>query len=255
MQPREDSAIVGEPVCQTHPVRTAVIISCEHGGNEIPAPWSPHFAAQQTLLDSHRGFDPGALAMAEDMATAFDAPLVVAKVSRLLVDLNRSQHHPKLHAEQIRRLPKQERQAIVAQYYRPYRDCVEMAVKELIASHGRVLHISCHSFTPELDGEVRNTDVGLLYDPARNSEAGLCGHWKAVLQDCEPSLRVRRNYPYRGSGDGLTTWLRTQAQASAYIGIELEINQHFSARHLESWSEVRSTIINGLKAAMPRANL
>ena len=29
----------------------------------------------------------------------------------------------------------------------------------------RVIHISSHSFTPELNGKVRRADVGLLYDP------------------------------------------------------------------------------------------
>lgn len=253
--PWEENTIADAREAMTSPVGTALIISCEHGGNEIPPLWRPLFDAQQNLLDSHRGYDAGALVMAEELAAAFNAPLVAAKVSRLLVDLNRSQHHPALHVEQIRRLPEKDRLAIVAQYYRPYRDRVEMGVKELIGSCGRVIHISCHSFTPELDGEVRNTDIGLLYDPARPIEAGLCAHWKAVLQENAPALRVRRNYPYIGSDDGLTTWLRTQAQPSAYIGIELELNQEFSATNPASWSAVRTTLITALKTAMDRANL
>lgn len=253
--PWEESVITGELHSMTNPVGSAVIISCEHGGNEIPNAWRPLFDAQQALLESHRGYDAGALVMAEDLATAFAAPLVAAKVSRLLVDLNRSQNHPGLHVEQIRRLSEQERLAIVVQYYRPYRDRLEMAARELIASHGRVVHLSCHSFTPVLDGEVRNTDIGLLYDPARQIEAGLCGYWKAALRESVPSLRVRRNYPYRGSDDGLTTWLRKQMPSSLYIGIELELNQEFSARPPESWSDMRTVIITALKTAMDRANL
>ena len=40
-----------------------------------------------------------------------------------------------------------------------------------------------------------------------------------------PNLRVRRNYPYAGKGDGLTSYLRQQFSPAAYVGIELEINQ------------------------------
>jgi len=39
-----------------------------------------------------------------------------------------------------------------------------------------------------------------------------------------PGLRVRRNYPYRGAADGLTTHLRRQL-GPRYLGVELEINQ------------------------------
>ena len=58
------------------------VITCEHGGNRIPAPYRDLFHARQTLLDSHRGYDPGALIMARVLATAFAAPLVASTVSR-----------------------------------------------------------------------------------------------------------------------------------------------------------------------------
>ena len=72
------------------------VITCEHGGNRIPAPYRDLFHTHQALLDSHRGYDPGALIMARALATAFAAPLVTSTVSRLLVDLNRSVGHPRL---------------------------------------------------------------------------------------------------------------------------------------------------------------
>ena len=53
---------------------------------------------------------------------------------------------------------------------------------------------------------------------------------QAVLQQVFPSLVVRRNYPYLGTADGLTTCLRKRFAPRAYLGIELEINQkHINA--------------------------
>jgi N-formylglutamate amidohydrolase len=72
------------------------LITCEHGGNRIPAPYRRLFRGRRALLDSHRGYDPGALAMARAMARAFRAPLVTSTISRLLIDLNRSIGHPHL---------------------------------------------------------------------------------------------------------------------------------------------------------------
>ncbi len=89
-----------------------------------------------------------------------------------------------------------------------------------------MIHISSHSFTPELNGKVRRADVGLLYDPGRRGEAELCARWKAVARgNRAPELRVRRNYPYAGKGDGLTSHLRRRFPRGAYVGIELEVNQ------------------------------
>jgi hypothetical protein len=41
---------------------------------------------------------------------------------------------------------------------------------------------------------------------------------------------VRRNYPYRGTADGFTTYLRRQFSARKYLGIELEVNQSLLGR-------------------------
>ena len=40
-----------------------------------------------------------------------------------------------------------------------------------------------------------------------------------------PRWTTRRNYPYRGTGDGLTRYLRSRFDDASYCGIELEINQ------------------------------
>jgi predicted N-formylglutamate amidohydrolase len=222
------------------------VITCEHGGNRIPSLYRNLFHAHQSLLDSHRGFDPGALIMARALATAFAAPLVASTLSRLLVDLNRSVGHPSLHFEAIRNAPAEVRQRIVKRYYQPYRAQAERLVRQAIADHGHVLHLSSHSFTPELDGKVRNADIGLLYDPARPGEAELCERWKAALKACAPNLRVRRNYPYAGKGDGLTAWFRQQLPPGAYVGIELEFNQKHIIRAGHDWTELRKIIVESM---------
>jgi len=113
-----------------------------------------------------------------------------------------------------------------------------------------VIHLSSHSFTPDLDGKVRNADIGLLYDPARPGEADLCERWKAALSACAPGLRVRRNYPYAGKGDGLTAWFRRRLSPAAYMGIELEINQKHIIRADRDWTALRKVIVESLCRAL-----
>jgi predicted N-formylglutamate amidohydrolase len=230
----------------TYAIGYGLVITCEHGGNRIPCRYRDLFTDHQVLLDSHRGFDPGALIMAKALATAFAAPLVAATVSRLLVDLNRSIGNPGLHYEAIRNAPFELRQLVLKHYYQPYRAQAERLVSKAIADHGQVIHVSSHSFTPELDGKVRNADIGLLYDPARPGERELCERWKAALNTCAPQLRVRRNYPYAGKGDGLTAWFRRRLPPGAYLGIELEINQKHVIRAGRHWTELRKVIVESL---------
>lgn len=202
------------------------------------------------MLDSHRGFDPGALIMARELAKSLTAPLVASTVSRLLIDLNRSLGHPNLYSTVTRNAPAEVRRKIVDNYYLPYRTKAETLIKQAVDDGKRVIHISSHSFTPEYDGKLRNADIGLLYDPARSGEVDLCEHWKAALQDCAPELKVRRNYPYAGKSDGFTAYLRRRFPPEAYVGIELEINQKHILKAGRSWAALRAMLIESLRLAL-----
>jgi len=225
------------------------LITCEHGGNRVPALYRSLFHGRRALLDSHRGYDPGALVMARSLARALKAPLVTSTVSRLLVDLNRSIGHPQLFSAATRSVPEKLRARIVEQHYRPYRTRVERLVSQSVSRGCRVIHISSHSFTAKLNGKMRRADVGLLYDPGRHGETQLCARWKASLAASAPGLLVRRNYPYAGKGDGLTSYLRLRFPRSAYVGIELEVNQGIVSAAGRRWTALRGELADSLRAA------
>lgn len=225
------------------------IVTCEHGGNRIPPPYRPLFSGQRALLDSHRGHDPGALVMATELADSLGAPLVASTTSRLLVDLNRSIGHPQLFSATTRDAPTETRAQIVAHHYRPYRRQAERLVAQAVSRGDRAVHISSHSFTAELDGRVRTADIGLLYDPGRRGEAELCDRWKQSLAALAPELRVRRNYPYAGRADGLTSHLRRCFAAGEYVGIELEVNQGIVSAGVRRWTALRRVLVESLRAA------
>lgn len=226
------------------------LISCEHGGNRIPPRYRCFFRGHEALLTSHRGYDPGALAMAGDLARALGAPLHFSTTSRLLIDLNRSSGHPKLYSEATRNAPAAIRREILERCYLPYRRQAEAAIAELVAHGHRVIHISSHSFTPELDGTVRNADIGLLYDPSRSGEVELCRRWQGALKTLAPKLRVRRNYPYTGKSDGFTAYLRRRFPAESYVGIELEINQRHTGKRNRGWPVLREWVAGTLTLAL-----
>jgi predicted N-formylglutamate amidohydrolase len=233
--------------------RAHYLITCEHGGNRIPSRYRPLFEGFAALLQTHRGYDAGALSLARELARVLAAPLVISTTSRLLIDLNRSIGHPRLYSEATRGAPAEVRREILDAHYLPYRNQVEAHIADAIARGGRVIHVASHSFTPELDGAVRNADIGLLYDPAHPGEVELCRRWQRRLKAGAPGLRVRRNYPYAGRADGLTAYLRRVFPADAYIGIELEINQEHVLHGGRRWHALRRQVVEALQRAAMEA--
>jgi predicted N-formylglutamate amidohydrolase len=208
-----------------------VVTTCEHATNRVPEDLSALFRAHRALLKTHRGWDIGAMGVAERLAAGLASPLFVGEASRLVVELNRSPDSPSLFSDITRALPEERRRAILERYYTPWRCAVREHVARW-AAQGPVLHVSVHSFTPVLNGKRRTLEVGLLFDPARESEKALCERWRrAILADeAGAGLRVKMNLPYRGTSDGHTTALRREFAPERYLGVEVEVNNALIAR-------------------------
>jgi predicted N-formylglutamate amidohydrolase len=200
-----------------------LLLTCEHGGNMIPEEYRSLFHGKEDLLNSHRGFDPGALELFNRLKPLANYSFY-STTSRLVVELNRSLSHPGLFSEFTKSLSNKEKQQLLNEYYFPYRDEIEQLISKEIAHGEKVLHISVHTFTPILKGKVRETDVGLLFDPSKALEKDFVRIWKFNLGRFLPALKVRFNYPYLGRADGFTTYLRKKYPRN-YMGIELEVNQ------------------------------
>lgn len=226
-----------------------VLVSCEHGGNRLPAKYRYLFDNRPSVLDTHRGYDFGALRIARKISAKLSAPLFFSDTSRLLVDLNRSPRHRDLFSEFTRPCDTATKDEILQELYYPYRQDIESAIRELNRKGYPVLHLSIHSFTPALHGQIRHADIGLLYDPARPAETAFCRNLKRLLDRPVRKWSVRRNYPYRGNADGLTTCFRKIFGENRYLGIEIEVNQRLAAGKDPSLAE----LIGRLCAAVPAA--
>ncbi|QDT06223.1 N-formylglutamate amidohydrolase [Rubripirellula lacrimiformis] len=150
----------------------AILITCEHGGNEVPPEYAVHFASPgaQADLRSHRGYDPGALVAAESLAKHLGCRLIASTTTRLLVDLNRSESNPGIWSKYCTDLDEPGRDQLLSQYYRPYRADVLQCVSDFVRDGRSVIHLSVHTFTKRFQGDRRDVDLGILFDPDRPSE-------------------------------------------------------------------------------------
>ncbi len=214
-----------------------VLLTCEHAGNAVPPELADVVRGRRRFLEDHYGWDPGALPLARGLERRLGRRLVVPlrahQVSRLVADVNRSETHPRVFGEDVRALPAARREAVLERWHRPHRMRVLDDVRGAVSGGGRVVHVAVHTFTPVLERTVRDTHIGILYDPGRAPERRLCADWAEGLRSALPGVRVHRNRPYRGVSDGLPTWLRAAFDPDAYLGVELEVGTGL----LEGWGE------------------
>jgi predicted N-formylglutamate amidohydrolase len=207
-------------------MKRVLFLSCEHGGNEVPAAYRPWFKGAKAVLGSHRGIDIGALDLFEHLRSLASAS-VSNRLSRLCIEFNRSEGSEQWFSEYTASLPPHLQEPLI-QAYMEYRNGFAESVQQAIHGGHQVVHVSVHSFTPVLDGVERDCDIGLLFDPKHANEKHFCQAWHDGLVRRAPGLRVRMNYPYKGTSDGFTRTLRKHFSPAPYSGIEIEVNQRFA---------------------------
>lgn len=203
------------------------VISCEHASNALPSQYRSLFQGKYRLLQSHRAYDKGALAIARGIERKIGNYFIAGRFSRLVIDLNRSLNNRRLFTCLRTGLSVEERNTIIDRYYLPYHAALDTAIEGFIRSGYRVIHVSVHSFTPVLKGKKRRAALGILYDPSHLRERVSA---RIIKQHCRSFFQpVRMNYPYKGSADGTTSRLRKYFSEDHYQGIELEFDQHLIA--------------------------
>jgi len=234
-----------------------ILLSCEHASNAVPREAAALFRARsmRAALRTHRGWDPGAVGVARTLARLLHAPLQEGRATRLLVDLNRSSHHPKVLGDSVRTLPLSDRRALLARWHAPWRRQFALRLRAAGAGGRPVLHLSIHSFTPVLNGARRSMHVGLLYDPARKPERALAIAMRRELRAHRPGLVVALNRPYHGRADGHIPALRRHHAPARYTGIEIETRNDLirSAAAQREFARLYATALRAALSSLARA--
>lgn len=218
-----------------------IVVTSEHASNAVPKGLRPGLGVGGAVLRTHVAWDPGSRELASILAHQLGATQFMGRQTRLVVDLNRNRGSQQLIPKESfgvaipgnKKLSRQQREARIEKFWQPYRAAVEDAVRQAIEEEGECLHFSIHTFTPKLDGVVRDADAGILYDPRRPRERGFAERLRDELQ--AGHIETRLNYPYKGTADGLTTHLRKQFPKNRYMGIEIEVNQQLLENTRQRW--------------------
>lgn len=229
------------------------LLVCEHASNRIPEIHGD-LGLDAAARSSHIAWDPGALAVAQEMARLLDAPLVAGGVSRLLYDCNRPPEAPSAvpQESEVYRIPGNQGlseaalRARAELYYFPFRAALAGAVEAHAArvggraGAGAPAIVTVHSFTPVYRGVARQVEIGILHDEdARLADAML------AAAAGRTGLVVRRNEPY-GPQDGVTHTLREHTLPRGLLNVMIEVRNdliasehdaHAMAATLAGWLE------------------
>lgn len=211
-----------------------ILLVADHASNRLPE--GIDLGVPQALLDDHIAVDIGVEPLAQALALRLGCPALIARYSRLLVDLNRDPHEPNVipalsdgHAIPANQsLTPEQRQQRIARYWEPYHAALAAAIER----HSPVMLLNLHSFTPRLASrpeEVRPWEVGVLYN----------GDARAAL----PAIRFFRerdivtgdNEPYSGRLLNATMNRHAEARGLPYLGLEVRQDLIADAGGVERW--------------------
>jgi predicted N-formylglutamate amidohydrolase len=213
-----------------------LVFTCEHASAALPEPWmwpdEDHW-----LVDTHWASDIGAAAFTRRVADLMNAPAVLSRFSRLLIDPNRPPNSETLFRENAdgrmvhlnEGLLETERERRIDRFYRPYHAAVSAMVER---SRGDTV-FSIHTFTDNYEGEARALEIGVLFDHDDEPAHQLVHH----LQ--EAGFHAAPNEPWSGKV-GLAYSPVRHAREFERCALEIEarqdliVEESFAARLAEA---------------------
>lgn len=182
----------------------AFLVLCDHAANALPEGYGS-LGLASSEFERHIAYDIGAAGVARGLADYLGCRAVLARYSRLLIDLNRGEDDPTLIMKlsdgaiiEANRFVDMQHDAgewtrRLTQYYQPYHAAISDLIEKACAAGEVPVLISIHSFTPHWRGMARPWHAGILWDRDDRIAAPLM---TALARE---GFIVGDNEPYRGA--------------------------------------------------------
>ena len=236
---------------ETHnPHATAkLLLLCDHAANAVP-PELGTLGLDTADFARHIASDIGAGALTRDLADLFQAPAIIGRWSRLVVDLNRGDDDPtvvvKLSDGRIvpgnARLDRNGVEERIARYHAPYHAAIAAKISQALQVGIVPVIVSMHSFTPVWRGEPRPWHIGVLWDRDGRLAQPLMERLRR-----EPDLVIGDNEPYTGALENDCLYRHGTINGLPHVLIEVRQDLIADAAGIEHWG---TRIARALRDAM-----
>ena len=215
------------PFSQWHPEgRSNFVIVVDHASRRVPRRLGD-LGLPAPELQRHIAWDIGALAVAQMVAAALDAPLIAQNYSRLVIDCNRD---PRV-VSSIPTVSENSRipgnlglsaahiSARRREVFDPYHECIRALLDARLAAGRPTILVAQHSMTNIFKGIRREMHAAILY----NRDRRFAGLMLDMLRR-EQDLVVGDNEPYFVS-DATDYTIPRHGEARGLPHVEIEIRQ------------------------------
>ncbi|MCB1742409.1 MAG: N-formylglutamate amidohydrolase [Gammaproteobacteria bacterium] len=235
--------------------RSVFVLTCDHAGNLIPRRLAG-LGLSETDRRRHIAWDIGAAGVSRRMSEVLDAPLIMQRYSRLVVDCNRRPHAEDFITTLSESTPipgnldldPAQRRAREAEVFEPYHAAITALLDERRSADRTTAFVAVHSCTPVYHGVSRPWHVGVLYD--RDDRLA-----QLVLQCLrrEDQLVVGENQPYFLTHERDYS-VPVHAEDRGLLHIEFEVRQDL-IEHPRGQVEWGERLARALLEAAPQMGL
>jgi len=225
-----------------------LLLLCDHAANALPEAYGslglpPH------EFHRHIAYDIGAAGVTERIAEALNAPALLTRYSRLLIDPNRGADDPTL-IMQISdgavvpgnaTIDEAERNARIARYYEPYHTAISQAIDAALETGKPPILYSVHSFTSAWRGVQRPWHVGVLWDKDSRLALPLLDAFQAI-----PGVVAGDNVPYSGQLYGDTLYCHGTSRGLAHVLIEVRQDLIMTPEGQAEWGDRLADVLRGI---------
>ena len=221
------------------------LITCDHATNHVPPEINGgDLGLPAQDMNRHIAYDLGSAGVTLALAELMDAPAILSRFSRLVIDPNRGEDDPtlimKLYDGTIipanRHIPEAERQRRLETYWRPY----HAAYEALAARRDDTAIVAIHSFSPKLNGRApRPWQIGILHAGDTSFGPALIARLRR-----EPDLCVGDNEPYAGHlpGDAIDQHALVKPRPNVLIELRHDVIETADQQH--AWARRLAPILN-----------
>jgi predicted N-formylglutamate amidohydrolase len=219
------------------------LVLCDHASNALPEGYGT-LGLAPSEFSRHIAYDIGAAEVARGLADALHCSAVLARFSRLLIDLNRGDDDPTLvmklsdgaiipaNREVDAFHDRTEFDRRLRDFYAPYHAAIAAELQRLRAAGAVPVILSIHSFTPHWRGVARLWHTGILWDRDDRMPVPLMAALRA-----EPGLVVGDNKPYSGALKGDCLYRHGTQNGLPHVLIEIRQDLIADAAGQADWVE------------------
>jgi predicted N-formylglutamate amidohydrolase len=201
-----------------------LLLVCDHASRLFPDHLGTLGVPEPDTFE-HIAWDIGAAELTRGLSAALDAPAVLCRWSRLVVDCNRRLSDPSAFPEVSDRIPipgnvsmsPEDREWRIRAIHEPYHAAIDRQLDAMLAQGATPSFVSVHSFTPLLGEIARPWHVGILWDQDDRLPRPVLDALRSV-----EGLHVGDNEPYSGRHPtDYTLHAHAAVRRLAYVGFEV----------------------------------